>query len=405
MLNSCGAARGRRIGRGSLIAVLTVGVGLAVAAPASAQFDFGSFITGGDATAGWVTDPDAPMGSTEQQSIQLFVNGTSSADLDDSARAIFPEVPATPPAQPPSFFFKVSTAGASGGSARLVIRFGSEGLAELRPVVLQAGQWTFVDGASRDWETRGGACGDRVQQTYQEVLACRPGAEVTGLEVINDSGWLYPGGFSITVDNISYGGVTVGSPAPAVANESISMTQLSGNVIVRVPQAVGGAAPSEGGSPAGSIARISGTANLPLGSVINSTRGRVRVVGKKRKKRQIGRFRAGIFRVRQSGKSEILVTLRGDLDCGRATASSASPKAEASARRRRLWGSSSGGSFRTRGRHSSGAVRGTRWLTVDRCNGTLTLVREGIVQVHDYGTGERVLVRAGNSYFAKAVDR
>ena len=404
MLDRCGAAHKRRIGRGSLIAVLVVGVALAAAAPANAQFKFGSFITGGDATAGWVTDADAPMGATEQQSMQLFVSATSSTDLDDSARAIFTGVPAAPPAQPPSFFFKVSSTGLSGGSVRLVIRFGGEDRAELRPLVLQAGQWSFIDGASSQWDTRGGTCGARTQQTYAEVLACHPGAQVTGVELINDSGWLHPGGFSVSVDNISYGGETVSGPAPAVVNESINMTQLSGDVIVRVPQAVGGAAPSEGGSASGSVARIAGTASLPLGSVINSTKGRVRVIGKRRKKRQAGRFRAGTFRVRQADDGEMVLTLRGSLDCG-ATASGAAPKAEASARRRRLWGSSSGGEFRTRGRHSSGAVRGTKWLTVDRCNGTLTVVREGIVQVHDYGNGKRVRVRAGKSYFARAVNR
>jgi hypothetical protein len=400
----CGAAPRRRIGWGSLVAVLVVGLGLAAAAPANAQFGFSTFITSGNATAGWVTDTDAPPGATDQQSMQLFVNGTSSTDLDDSARAIFSGLPGTPPAQPPSFFFKVSTTGASGGSVRLVLRFGGEDVAELRPLVLQTSQWAFIDGASGEWEMRGGSCGFRTEQTYAEVLACHPGEQVTGVELINDSGWLHPGGFTISVDDISYGGETVSFPAPAVVNESINMTKLSGDVIVRVPRAVGGAPPSEGGSAAGSVARIAGTASLPLGSVINSAKGRVRVIGKRRKRRQVGRFRAGTFRVRQADDGEMLVTLRGNLDCG-ATASAASPRAEASARRRRLWGSTSGGQFRTRGRHSSGAVRGTRWLTVDRCSGTLTVVREGTVQVHDYGNGKRVLVRAGRSYFARAVDR
>jgi hypothetical protein len=87
------------------MAVLIVGAGLAAAAPANAQFKFSTFVTGGDATAGWVADADAPPGAADQQSIRLFVNATSSTDLDDSARAIFSGVPATPPAQPPSFFF------------------------------------------------------------------------------------------------------------------------------------------------------------------------------------------------------------------------------------------------------------------------------------------------------------
>ena len=44
---------------------------------------------------------------------------------------------------------------------------------------------------------------------------------------------------------------------------------------------------------------------------------------------------------------------------------------------RRLWGSDSGGRFRTYGRHSQATVRGTRWLTEDRCDGTLTRVTAG----------------------------
>ena len=181
------------------------------------------------------------------------------------------------------------------------------------------------------------------------------------------------------------------------------MSQLSGEVIVRVPQAVGGEAPSEGGGADGSIARISGTANLPLGSVINSTRGASGSSGDGARSARLATSGPGPF-VSAKWTTARFLTLRGSLDCG-ATASSPSPKAEASARRRRLWGNSNGGDFRTRGGYSSAAVRGTKWLTVDRCNGTLTVVREGIVQVHDYGNGRRVLVRAGKSYFARAVNR
>ena len=46
---------------------------------------------------------------------------------------------------------------------------------------------------------------------------------------------------------------------------------------------------------------------------------------------------------------------------------------------RKLWGRDRGGRFRTHGRHSQATVRGTRWLTVDRCDGTLTRVTNGAV--------------------------
>ena len=68
---------------------------------------------------------------------------------------------------------------------------------------------------------------------------------------------------------------------------------------------------------------------------------------------------------------------------------------------RRLWGQDRGGRFRTHGHNSIATVRGTRWLTEDRCDGTLTRVTEGAVEVRDRRTGRRVLVRAGHSYLAK----
>ena len=68
---------------------------------------------------------------------------------------------------------------------------------------------------------------------------------------------------------------------------------------------------------------------------------------------------------------------------------------------RKLWGSDNGGRFRTHGRDSVATVRGTRWLTLDRCDGTLTKVVEGAVAVRDRRRGKTVLVRAGRSYLAR----
>jgi hypothetical protein len=79
--------------------------------------------------------------------------------------------------------------------------------------------------------------------------------------------------------------------------------------------------------------------------------------------------------------------------------------ASKSRRVRRLWGRDAGGSFRSHGRHSHATVRGTRWLTVDRCDGTLTRVTDGAVVVRDFARNRRVLVRAGHSYVTKAPDR
>ena len=49
---------------------------------------------------------------------------------------------------------------------------------------------------------------------------------------------------------------------------------------------------------------------------------------------------------------------------------------------RKLWGDGRG-RFRTKGRYGAATVRGTKWLTADRCNGTLVRVERGKVDVDD----------------------
>lgn len=59
------------------------------------------------------------------------------------------------------------------------------------------------------------------------------------------------------------------------------------------------------------------------------------------------------------------------------------------------------GSFRTRGRYASAAVRGTDWLTADRCDGTFEKTKQGVVAVFDFRLKKTILVKAGQSYLAK----
>jgi uncharacterized delta-60 repeat protein len=65
---------------------------------------------------------------------------------------------------------------------------------------------------------------------------------------------------------------------------------------------------------------------------------------------------------------------------------------------RKLWGDGRG-RFRTRGRYGAATVRGTRWLTLDRCDGTKVRVVRGKVAVKDLARPNRrpKLLRAGQS--------
>jgi hypothetical protein len=59
------------------------------------------------------------------------------------------------------------------------------------------------------------------------------------------------------------------------------------------------------------------------------------------------------------------------------------------------------GKFRSAGRDSIASVHGTTWLTLDRCDGTLTTVKDGVVSVRDLRRRKTVTVRAGRSYLAR----
>jgi hypothetical protein len=68
---------------------------------------------------------------------------------------------------------------------------------------------------------------------------------------------------------------------------------------------------------------------------------------------------------------------------------------------RRLWASDRHGRFRMHGRNSVATVRGTRWEMVDRCDGTLTRVMSGAVDVRDRRTGRIVRVRRGRAHLSR----
>lgn len=151
---------------------------------------------------------------------------------------------------------------------------------------------------------------------------------------------------------------------------------------------------------------------LPVGTRIDARRGVARLSSALARagRTQSARFSGGVFEVRQRrrGRGMTDIILRGRMPACPGT--TARPAAEAAARGasrrgRRLWGSDGGGRWRTHGQNSVATVRGTRWLTEDRCGGTLTRVTNGAVVVRNRRTGRRVLVRAGRSYLARAPRR
>jgi hypothetical protein len=140
---------------------------------------------------------------------------------------------------------------------------------------------------------------------------------------------------------------------------------------------------------------------IPVGSVIDTTNGRVTLVAASDRSggTATADFYGGIFEIGQTKDAKPTTTLElvERLACGNAAKASAAAKRS---RKRRLWGDGSG-TFRTEGKYSSATVRGTRWLVEDRCTNTLTKVTSGRVAVRDFVKRKTVIVRAGKQYIAR----
>jgi hypothetical protein len=187
-------------------------------------------------------------------------------------------------------------------------------------------------------------------------------------------------------------GGPVASPSDAVLGRAVVVGAEQGVVNVKVRG-------SDGYTPLGPGAKV------PVGSVVDATRGTVRLTTEVRDGTQGALLRGASFEVRQdagTGGMTDLVLRGGDFSsCGSNVARSASRGHGTGSPRRSLWAKDSGGRFRTHGRNSVATVRGTEWVTTDTCAGTTTRVRSGAVLVRDLHTGRRVLVRAGHSHLVR----
>ena len=108
---------------------------------------------------------------------------------------------------------------------------------------------------------------------------------------------------------------------------------------------------------------------LPVGTTVDTSDGEVQITSDYNGRLERMRFRDGQFRIAQTKSDDPIVVIRlvGPLACG--PAAKGAGVAKRRKRGRRLWGSGKG-NFRTAGRRGSATVRGTEWLTEDRCNGT-----------------------------------
>jgi hypothetical protein len=201
-------------------------------------------------------------------------------------------------------------------------------------------------------------------------------------------------------------------PAAPVVGKRINVEPISGVVLVRLPSLAKGQG----------FIRLTENRQLPVGTDVDVRAGTIRLVsaGVGRGKTFTGDFQGGVFRAlqsrsrRQRGVTELRLLTSGfpgapsSSVCATVGKAQAAGASEITAQRHlsshvlRLLRANAHGNYRTRGTYAAATVRGTRWDTVDRCDGTLTRVHRGIVVVHDIRRQRNIVLHAGQSYLARA---
>jgi hypothetical protein len=178
---------------------------------------------------------------------------------------------------------------------------------------------------------------------------------------------------------------------PPTPGEIVGVSKIKGTVLVK----------KKGTSK---FVPITPPTEIPVGSQVDATKGTITLVaGLGGGRTNSSDFYSGRFLITQAKTKNafmVLILQGGNFGSCRSRRLSA-VDADTKTRKpvRRLWGNGKG-RFTSKGRYSSATVRGTKWLVQDQCNGTLTVVKRGVVQVRDFRKHKTVNVRAGRSYLA-----
>lgn len=244
-------------------------------------------------------------------------------------------------------------------------------------VVSAAGPKTLLSYTPPLLQATVSTCTGRKPETESVDLSAYAGQSVT-LRVEGTAS-----GFDGTIadfDNFQLGGASSG-PSPVLA-QSLAGSSVSGSVTVRKPGTT-------------TFVPLSGAELVTVGSVVDATNGRVKLIAQGAHGTYSGEFYGGEFTVSQDRSGLTDLTLTGGSACAASAAAGTRPVA----RKQKLWGVAHG-SFKTTGHYAAATVLGTQWLTQDTCTATLVHVKTGEVRVADLVKHRSFVLRAPHSYTA-----
>lgn len=292
-----------------------------------------------------------------------------------------------------SFDFNPNLSGASGTSPRLVVCF-SDGAqcdsnGSLAPTTWIANTWTHVDGftpatgQNAAWSNAGGSCPTLYNTTWSAIVACHPGASITRIAVVNDSGSQYPAGEQVLLNNLTVNNV-VAHAAPPVFGVMATVAPATGQVLFKRP----------GDKRYRALRTV---ARLPYGTVVDASNGNLQIIAAKSRRgtgTESGNFYGASFVLTQGKDGYVQAALAGaPAGCRPTEAGHLAGKPF------NLWGHVHG-HYRTRGHYGSASVQGTIWLTEELCDGTYFHVVRGTLRIRDFTRHRTVTITAGQSYLA-----
>ena len=234
-------------------------------------------------------------------------------------------------------------------------------------------------------------CGTSCSAVYDEGTA-------VALAAVPDAGWTFAGweggcsgvGACVVTMTGARSVVAHFNPPPPTPAQNVNAAPVRGKVLVREPGT-------------DRFVELSAADQLPVGTQVDTTNGAIQLTAARAGGiTDTSQFFDGIFTITQAGPAALteLQLNGGDFSCVESSFSLQATRRPI----RRLWGSGKG-KYRTRGKYSSATVRGTIWKTEDRCDGTLTLVEEGVIAVRDFVRDADIVIRAGQSYLAQPLER
>jgi hypothetical protein len=193
--------------------------------------------------------------------------------------------------------------------------------------------------------------------------------------------------------------VTTGSALVPVLEQTVGVAPISGTITVRL-------------LGRRRFVRLRVGEVIPLDATVNATHGVVLVVSATAARpahQASGQFSRGIFTLTQPTAAFTVLDLDSHFAACplvKGVASTASTKPTTLAEKRsskrtvnEVFGNAHG-AFKTSGRYATAADEGTRWLTADRCDGTLVEVVQGTIRVTDLVHHRTITLHTGQSHLS-----